>query len=319
MAWVEITEEEYARAFANPHACYLRADFNMLNATKVDAVRFFAYAPEGKTPCYSLGLAVGEKGNVWSSPYSAPFGGFASTQCQTVAILNTAVAELKSFVVAQGKLLKLTLPPLFYDRLFYPKVVAALLQNGFRQDYVNLNYAFDYVDATPYEKRLHHMGARNYKQLAHVGCTFTREDSEERQRLVYGFIQEHYKAKGYKLWMSFEDLQKTSVLVPIDFCMLRMDGKPVASTIVYRVSEKLAQMIYWGADQDSLKLRPLNAIACQMFLYYRDLGFDFLDLGPAASDGIASEGLCTFKESVGCFADLKYAFELDGCALAGKC
>ena len=47
---------------------------------------------------------------------------------------------------------------------------------------------------------------------------------------------------------------------------------------------------------------------------YRDQGFDFLDLGPAASDGIASEGLCTFKESVGCFADLKYAFVFDGSA-----
>ena len=312
MAWVEITADEYARHFANPVACYLRADFNLLNASKVDAVRFFAYAPESGE--VALGLAVGEKGNVWSSPYSAPFGGFAYTQCQTVALLNAAGAELKSFAVSQGKVLKLTLPPLFYDRLFYPKFVAALLQNGFTQSYANLNYAFDYTDATPYEKRFHYMGARNYKQIAHVGCSFTREESEEQQRLVYGFIQQHYKAKGYTLWMSFEDLKKTAAIVPIDFCLLRMDGKPVASTIVYRVSDKVAQMIYWGADQDALKLRPLNAIAREMFLHYRNLGFDFLDLGPAASDGIASEGLCTFKESVGCFADLKYAFVFDGSA-----
>lgn len=308
MAWVEITADDYARHFANPVACYLKADFNMLNAEKVEKVRFFAFEDNG----LRVGLAVGEKGDEWRSPYSAPFGGFVCPQIQTIACLNTAVRELKDFVRSQKKSLKITLPPIFYDRMFYSKVVSALLQNGFCQSYANLNYAFDLVDATPYEKRLHYMGARNYKQIAGCECSFTQETSEEQRRVVYGFIQKHYEAKGYSLWMRFEDLLKTAEIVPIDFCLLRMDGVPISSTIVYRVSDKIAQMIYWGADQSALDKRPLNVIAHEMFRYYQGLGFEYLDLGPAASDGIASEGLCTFKESVGCFADLKYAFEFDG-------
>ena len=308
MAWLEITADEYARHFANPVACYMKADFNMLNAEKVDVVRFFAFEDNGMR----IGLAVGEKGDEWRSPYSAPFCGFVCPQMQTIACLNSAMRELKGLLLSQKKSLKVTLPPIFYDRMFYSKVVSALLQNGFRQSYANLNYAFDFTDSTPYEKRLHYMGARNYKQFAHSERAFTQETSEEQRRLVYGFIQKHYEAKGYTLWMKFEDLQKTAEIVPIDFCLLRVDGKPIASTIIYRVSEKIAQMIYWGADQSALDKRPLNVIACEMFRYYREQGFEYLDLGPAASDGIASEGLCTFKESVGCFADLKYAFEFDG-------
>jgi len=314
MAWLEITADEYARHFANPVACYMKADFNMLNAEKVDVVRFFAFEDNGMR----IGLAVGEKGDEWRSPYSAPFCGFVCSQIQTIACLNFAMRELKDLLLLQKKSFKVTLPPIFYDRMFYSKVVSALLQNGFRQSYANLNYAFDFTDSTPYEKRLHYMGARNYKQFAHSECAFTQETAVEQQRRVYGFIQDHYKAKGYTLWMKFEDLKKTAEIVPIDFCLLRVDGFPVAATIIYRVSDKVAQMIYWGADQGALKLRPLNAIAREMFLHYRDQGFDFLDLGPAASDGIASEGLCTFKESVGCFADLKYTFEFDGCEPAGE-
>ncbi|MBR4785235.1 MAG: hypothetical protein IK012_08290 [Fibrobacter sp.] len=308
MAWVEITADEYARHFANPVACYLKADFNMLNAEKVDKVRFFAFEDKG----LRVGLAVGEKCDEWRSPYSAPFGGFVCPQMQTIACLNTAVRELKELALSQKKLLRITLPPFFYDRMFYSKVVSALLQNGFKQSYANLNYAFDLADGTPYEKRLHYMGARNYKQFAGCECSFTQETSEEQRRVVYGFIQKHYEAKGYPLWMRFEDLLKTAEIVPIDFCLLRVDGVAVASTIIYKVSEKIAQMIYWGADQSALDKRPLNVIAREMFRHYQEQGFDYLDLGPAASDGIASEGLCTFKESVGCFADLKYAFEFDG-------
>ena len=43
MAWIEIDACKYAEHFANPLACYLRSDFNLLNASKVDAVRFFAF------------------------------------------------------------------------------------------------------------------------------------------------------------------------------------------------------------------------------------------------------------------------------------
>ena len=128
MAWLEITADEYARHFANPVACYMKADFNMLNAEKVDVVRFFAFEDNGMR----IGLAVGEKGDEWRSPYSAPFCGFVCPQMQTIACLNSAMRELKGLLLSQKKTLKVTLPPIFYDRMFYSKVVSALLQNGFK-------------------------------------------------------------------------------------------------------------------------------------------------------------------------------------------
>ena len=308
MAWTEVSAEEYARCFANPIACYLRADFNLLNASKVESVRFFAYEKDGNR----LGIIFGEKGKEWRSPFSAPYGGFVFAKSASIAELDGAVAELCALACTQGKKLSITLPPVFYDRTLYAKVSAALLHSGFQLDYANLNYAFDYTSKEPYEKRLRNIGPRNLKQVSKLNYRFALVKTEEECRLAHSLIQMHYKAKGYPLWMSFEALQETAKIIPIDFFLLYLDEQPVASTIIYHVSEKIAQMIYWGASPEFWENRPLNRIAKEMFEYYQKLGFDYLDVGPAASDGIPSEGLCAFKESVGCFADLKFAFVYEG-------
>lgn len=305
MAWIELDSCEYAKRFPNSLACYLRADFNLLNSAKVDAVRFFAFDKDG----LRLGISVGERGNDWLSPYSAPFGGFLRKEDVSIENMDEALKSLVDFTRENGKNLRIVLPPIFYDKSTLSKQVSSFLRAGFSLAYTDLNFAFDLRET--YENLLtKRMARRNLKTALSLNYEFRKEESPEGKAIAYDVIRKNREFKNYYLRMSLEDLQKTSSLVDIDYFTLYLDGSPLASAIVYRLSSKIAQVIYWGDVPNDGKSRPMNMIAYKTFQYYKQEGFDYLDIGPSSSEGIPSEGLCSFKETVGCFVDLKYVFEL---------
>lgn len=308
MAWIELQPEEFEARYSRAFSCFGTRKFNQLNASKVEKLHFLSY--ELDTPC--LGIVFGEKDGLWKSPFSAPFGGFTRAKNVTMEVLQDAIRGLCELAKERRFSFRIVQPPVFYDQTFYAKVVAAMGNCGVSVSYTDINYAFDYRDCSSYENRLHHMGKRNLKQVQKMNYRFERVTDLEDKKIAHQIIQQHYKAKGYPLWMSLEALDETSKIIPIDFFLLKLDDIPVSATIIYRVTEKIAQMIYWGALPEYWDKRPLNYLAREMFECYRSLKMDFLDLGPASLDGNPSNGLCTFKESVGCFADLKYAFYFDG-------
>jgi len=312
MAWVELTEREYARHFASPCACYLRADFNRLNAGKVDAVRFFAFAPEDACSSYRLGISVGEKGDEWNSPYSAPFGGFTySEDDMPVEQIDEALSSLVAFTREKAKRLRIALPPSLYAKSLVSKTVSSMFRNGFTLCYTDLDFAFDLRE--PYESLLKkRMARRNLKTALASGFDFCREDSAEGRAVAYEVIRKNRESKHYDLKMSLDALERTSAVVDMDFFTLYQAGNPLAASIVYRVSPKIAQVIYWGDVPNDGKSRPMNMVAYKTFEFYREAGFEFLDVGPSSVEGVPNEGLCSFKETIGCFVDLKYVFELDG-------
>ena len=308
MAWIEIDACKYAEHFANPLACYLRSDFNLLNASKVDAVRFFAFDHDG----FRLGFAVGERGSLWLSPYSAPFGGFACAKGVTIDEIDEAVGALPVFISSAQKKLHITFAPVFYSQTYLSKCVSAMLRFGFKLLYADLNYAFDFTDSKPYEKRLWNMAKRNLKQAAKLPYELREETTREGIATCYDVIRQNREYKGYPLKMSLEAFSETSAIVPIQYFVLYLERKPVAAAIVYRVSPQICQLIYWGDAPGFESSRPMNMLALKMFELYKAMGVDYLDIGPSSEDGIPNAGLCAFKESVGCTGDLKYTFEFDG-------
>ncbi len=308
MAWLEVPAEEYARHFANPVACYLRADFNLLNAAKVDAVRFFVFDREG----VRLGISVGERGDEWLSPYSSPFGGFACKDEIAMDDLDLAMTELTKFARENSRKLHIVLAPVFYDKSFLSKCVSSMFRAGFALAYTDLNFAFDLKVAT-YESLLtKRMARRNLKTALSLPYEFRKEESAEGKATAYEVIRQNRESKNYDLKMSLEALQKTSSLVSIDYFSLYLSGAPIAAAVVYRVSPTIAQVIYWGDVPNDGKSRAMNMVAFKTFEYYKACGFDFLDIGPSSIEGMPNVGLCSFKETVGCFTDLKYVFDFDG-------
>ena len=312
MAWIELDSDVYAKVFSNPHACYLRTDFNLLNAAKVDAVRFFAFKSDTKDSGYKIGFSVGEKGEDWSSPYSAPFGGFICAKGVMTDEIDEAIGALPAFVSAARKKLHVTLPPAFYSQTFLTKCISSMFRAGFSVRYVDINYAFDYTDATPYEKRVWKRARQNLKQASELPYELREETTPEGIDVCYDVIRQNRKFRGHPLRMSLDALKATSAIVPVHYYTLYLDGSPVAASIVYNVAPKISQVIYWGNVPGSEESRPMNLIAFKMFEMYKNLGMDYLDIGISTEYGVPNVGLCAFKECVGCSAELKYSFDFDG-------
>ena len=308
MAWVEMTAEEYGRTFAAPLAVYLGKDFNLLNATRADAVRFLAFDDNG----FRMGIVFGERGDEWLSPFSAPFGGFTYKDEEIpVEQIDAALACLASLAREKRKKVKVVLPPTLYAKSLLSKTVSSLFRNAFALCYTDLDFAFDLGE--PYESLLvKRMARRNLKTAQAAGFDFRKEDSAEGRAVAYEVIRKNRESKNYDLKMSLEALEKTSAVVDMDFFTLYQAGVPLAAAVVYRVSSKIAQVIYWGDVPNDGKSKPMNMVAYKTFEFYREAGFDFLDVGPSSVEGVPNAGLCSFKETIGCFVDLKYAFEYDG-------
>lgn len=309
MAWIEIDSCEYAKHFTNPLACYLRSDFNLLNASKVEAVRFFAFDKDG----FRLGISVGERGNLWLSPYSAPFGGFVCAKGVTMDEINEAIAALPAFVSEAGKKLEVVLAPALYSQTFLTKCVSSMFRAGFSVKHVDLNYAFNYLDSRPYEKKIWKMARQNLRAASEQNFDYRMESTPEGIAACYEVIRKNRAFKGYPLKMSLEALQKTSAIVRIEYSTLYLDDVPAAAAVVYRASPSVFQVIYWGDAPGFEHARPMNVLAQKVYEHYRAEGISYLDIGPSSEFGIPNAGLCAFKECVGCEVDLKYAFVFDGC------
>ena len=73
MEILEVDSSEYQNLIPAPYHVFGSASFNELNKGKCDEVYYLLFK-EGK---FRLGLIGGRRGNLFTSPFSAPFGGFA--------------------------------------------------------------------------------------------------------------------------------------------------------------------------------------------------------------------------------------------------
>jgi len=95
-------------------------------------------------------------------------------------------------------------------------------------------------------------------------------------------------------------------IVKHDVFIVKKDEKTIASAIIYRLNDRIAQVIYWGDVPGYSKCRPMNWLSYQVVTYYKQLGFSWLDIGPATENGVPNYGLCDFKQSIGCETSLKF-------------
>ncbi|HPW93710.1 MAG TPA: hypothetical protein PLT31_00840 [Fibrobacteraceae bacterium] len=304
---IQVSAADYSHFLTSETIVYQSVAFNELNASKVSQLRYLLFKRDGKA---IAGLIVGEKGNVWLSPFSAPFAGFSFSKSFSLTTLDSIVSCLFDYIKKLEIVLQITMPPLFYKQDLYLKL-AYVLQRYSTSSYTDINYALD-LKTDDYDSILISTSRRHLNRAKSIPYVLKQVDTLEEKKLAYDVIAQNYKAKGYPLKMSLNDLEKTMTFIHGRYFLLSMDEIHVASAIVYEVTPTIAQLIYWGdLSAYSLK-RPMNLLAAELFEIYKKRGFEFLDIGPASELGAPNTGLCSFKESIGCFADLKYHFTLKG-------
>lgn len=301
----EITSEEYRKIVLKLYSAFDTVDFVELNRHKVDDLKYLLFA-DGKP---RFALIVGIKDNIVKVPFSASFSCFTNLVADNkITYYHQTVSLLNEWAKRSGYVsIRFSLPSHCYSPTYLTCVYNALFANGYRveandvsYEYYLKNFSEDYIDKIQYNAK------KALKNSLKNNLTFEKTDDVE---TVYSVIKNNRESKGFPLWMSLEDVKNTINIIESDLFIVRNSvGNPIASALVYHLTDEIVRVIYWGNIADSDDIRPMNFIAFKVFEYYSKTNIKIIDIGQATEDSIPNWGLCDFKQSIGCDCSSKYIF-----------
>lgn len=310
MELLEITSEEYGRFTGDKIPVFCRRDFLELNKNKVDMVRYFLGCDKKKR----LAFAVGEKDDKWLAPYSSPFSTIIDLRTNTpveyfwefVKLLNDKARE-------EGKkYITIFLPPNIYGEQNNTKIINALLGNGYKLEYEEINYMLNIKGIT--EDGYKHLLQRNAKKNLNIALSFGLSlmkcvDLQDKKK-AYEIIQINRKYRNHPLRMTLEQVLETISILNHDIFIVKKGDILLAASIAFQITDNIEQVIYWGNIPDTEEYKPMNFLAYELVKYYKAQGIDYIDIGISTENGIPNYGLCNFKESIGCEAASKYRYSI---------
>lgn len=301
----EVTPEEYDRLTGDDIPIFCRSRFLELNRNKVEQVHYLI----GREKKNRMALAIGEKEGRWQAPFSAPFGKIIFLRRETrIHYIWEFVRELGEYIKERGgNNVSIYLPAGIYDFRDNARVLNALLGNGYGIAFVDVNYSFDL--SVP--QAMEHNGRKNLRIALNSGLEFIPCRESWEKELAYDIIKINREYRGFPLRMTKEQVMETLGIVAHDCFLVRKGDRAVASAIVYRLTKKVAQVIYWGDIPSVGEYKPINFLSSKLVEFYKELGFEILDIGISTERGWANYGLCDFKESLGCIPSEKFMLYKD--------
>ena len=278
----EIELNDFDRIFPVAPVVYASGRFNALNATKADRVVALA-AFDGERPV--AGQIFGLRDGIWRAPFSAPFSCITSCTsevCDRFYALAAEHLDAPLRLVWPSATYPVDAPPAAATRLF---------------DDANFHYPMHRFD--DFESHLSRSGRYSHHRSQKHPFQFAKTDDAAR---AYRIIDENRRAMGYPLAMSLAQVVDTVGIVPADFFVMSLDGVDIAAAMLFRVTARIMQLIYWGDIPAARHTRPMNRLAWEIFRWYaiNRPEIETIDIGPASSDGIINRGLADFKLSIGC-------------------
>jgi len=308
MEILEVSAATYAEIIPTPYHIFGSAAFNELNKDKCDSVYYLLF----KDSKYRLGLIAGTRHDVFYSPFSAPFGGFSflSSDIRLQAI-DEALDLLKNWATEKKfKSINITLPPSIYKESFIAKQTNCLFRKDYETNKVDLNYSFHLDDFDEnYPNNIWYNARKNLKIARNSGLTFEKCISDDKKKQAYEIIRLNRDARGFPLRMTWQQVTETTNIMPADFFVVKNDQQlPIASAVIFHVSEAVMQIVYWGDLPEFAGLKTMNFLSCKVFEYYKSVDKKIVDIGPSSENSLPNYGLAEFKEGIGCHIEPKFTF-----------
>lgn len=300
----EVTADEYKK-IVKPSHVFNTVEFNNLNAYKVEQVKYLLI----KDSKNRYGICVGINEGIMKCPYSAPFGTMEIIKTLELQKLDEAILCMVDYAKQiQAKEIRLTLPPLFYAPSFLAVYFSSLIRNQFSVEYEDINFQLDLnkVNVDNYPELLPRNGRKNLRISLESSLEFYHCATLDEKEQAYHVIMVNRREKGYPLRMSFEQVQETIQIVEHDFFLIRKNGENIAAAQVFKITDDIAQVIYWGDIPGNTESKPINFLSYNLIKFYGDKGYRYLDIGPSTEYGVPNYGLCDFKMSIGCDMDFKF-------------
>lgn len=306
MEILEVTPEAFDAAFPNPNHIFNSGAFSKLNESRFEKVYYLVFK-DSKT---RLGIILGLRENILLSPFSATFGGFENAS-EDIKLYQIDAAILSLFDWASAKKydgIRIILPPFFYKEDYFPKLTNCFYRSGFETKNIELNYHFQTANLTDnYEQEIWYNAKKNLKKANSFGLTFEKLDIAD-GKLAYDVIAQNRSERGFPLRMAWEQLVNTNSVIPMDFFLAKKDSDSIGAAIVYHIAPSIVRVIYWGDLPQFSEYKTMNFLSFNLFKHYKEQGIKILDIGHSTVDSVPNNGLCEFKESIGCSISLLYEF-----------
>jgi hypothetical protein len=302
---IEVNSETYSEYFpANPHP-FISEPFTQLNKGKTEKVVRLVDNSQKAV----IGLIAGIKDGVLQSPFSAPFGGFHfRNEIIYISEIDSFITLLKAYVISQGlEGIEIILPPDIYHLTFNAKTINSLIRNGFQSKVPEIT---SWVNVQQFNGTFIQKNSREYyRQAVRHGLSFELASDKGEKLEIYDLICRNRARFGRHVFMTFTDILDTSNLWPVDFFKVKTDNQTiVASAIFYRSHPDICYAVFWGDNEAGRPLRAMDYLAFNLWSYYKNLGFKYIDLGISTEAGNPNEGLLRFKESHESVSSLRYKF-----------
>jgi hypothetical protein len=256
-----------------------------------------------------MGLVAGVRDGILKSPFSAPFGGFHfRNENIYISEIDRYLTSLKEFVTSYPlRGVEITLPPNIYHESFNAKVISSLIRIGFHPEIPEIT---NWVNIDQFGNEFKQKNSREYyRQALRNELSFAIADKHTDKMEIYELIRQNRVRFDRPIYMTMEDIMQMSQIWPVDFFMVNnRDGLLTASAIFYRCHPGICYAVFWGDNETGRPLRAMDYLAYQLWNYYKDMGYKYIDLGISTEQGIPNEGLLRFKESHDAFSSLRYRF-----------
>jgi hypothetical protein len=309
MEVVEVNAKTFKNIIPAPYHVFATGDFSNLNADKAAQV-FYLLIKDKK---YRLGITGGVRDATFFSPFSAPFGGFVFlNENIRMSLIDEALDAFMRWISEKPiRYVSVTLPPFIYNPNFISKQINGLYRQKCSATKMDLNYSFDLsrFDKT-YADNIWRNAKKNLRIALKHQFSFKECKNSEEKKLAYEIIALNRSSRGFPLRMSWSQIVETIELIPAYFFLVYKDQQTaVAAAVVFQVSEKVVQVVYWGDMPEYSHMKTMNFLSYKIFEYFCKMEIDRVDIGPSTEDSIPNYGLCDFKESIGCDIDLKLTFQ----------
>ncbi|MGV9003548.1 hypothetical protein [Flavobacterium sp.] len=302
----EVTFEVYNSVVKLPTHLFNSALFSDLNKDKCEKVFYLLF----KDSKIRFGITVGLRDNKLFSPFSASYGGFEPLFSDTkLSQIDDALTSLSNW--AKEKCfdgIKIIIPPFFFNEDFSAKMVNCFYRADFQVKNKELNYHFQSKNLNDdYFQLIWYNAKKNLKKSLTKSLNFSKLPNEE-GKVAYDIIAQNRRERGFPLRLTFEQLQETGKIIPIDYFIVEEGTNKIGAAIVFHLSSNVVRIVYWGDLPEYSELKTMNFLSYSVFKHYKEIGIPIIDIGHSTEDSVPNHGLCEFKESIGCSIGLLYEF-----------
>lgn len=301
---VEISKEAYRKCFTTDPNLFITEPFISLVESKCDKIVRLMKEDDS-----SMGIILGITGNIAKSPFSAPFGGFHySHEHLFYHVIHDFLKDIKEFTARAGlQQICITLPPCLYQANMNAKLVNAFVALGFTSAVPEITQWADLKNFNG--KWVKPVVEQNCRKAAKHGLTWSIATDRKSQEDAYNVICRNREEQNRKIYMTLDDLFDVNEIMPVDFCIVREpNGECISAGVFYRGMDKIVTGIFLGDNLEKRNLGSMNYLYKQCYIHYKEMGFDYIDLGTSSLEGEANEGLIRFKELHNCITSLRYSF-----------